>query len=278
LRTLGFDYLDGTNGLKKNIKKGLKFFERAAELGDADAQGGLADIYYNGNIVPESFEKAIYYAEKGADQGVLTSQCLLADMIMHSPDFNSVEGNEKVLKLLTLASYQGCHHSRGGLGSYYSRMAYKFNIGEEGWKKNTLLSVYWFGKAGEAVQVKDPLGCEAMACMADCFNEAMDHIWYPREDATRGYSDVPFFTWVLAKGGQYTAEMEWSKPWKSQCANCNKVSQEDTQLKACARCKACHYCSKKCQVEHWKDGHKVDCKGHWIEEFFPDLRMVLNNI
>jgi hypothetical protein len=25
-------------------------------------------------------------------------------------------------------------------------------------------------------------------------------------------------------------------------------------------------------VEHWKAGHKVDCnKGHWIEEFFPDI-------
>ena len=93
-----------------------------------------------------------------------------------------------------------------------------------------------------------------------------------------GYSHIPFCTWALAKGGSYSKQNRWSNPWKSQCANCNKASQEDKQFKACARCKAFHYCSKKCQVKHWKDGHKVDCKGHWIEEFFPNLRMTQNKM
>jgi hypothetical protein len=103
LQGIGRDYLKGTNGIEKNTKKGLKFLERAAELGDAEAQNNLAMEFSSGKSVPECLEKARYYAEKGADQGSSAAQSTLAEMIMHSPDYNSVEGNEKVFKLLTLA-------------------------------------------------------------------------------------------------------------------------------------------------------------------------------
>ena len=29
---------------------------------------------------------------------------------------------------------------------------------------------------------------------------------------------------------------------------------------------------EKCKKKHWKAGHKQDCKAHWIESFFPNLR------
>lgn len=41
------------------------------------------------------------------------------------------------------------------------------------------------------------------------------------------------------------------------CANCDKQSDPDTNLKLCAKCRATHYCSRTCQTAHWKVHKKV---------------------
>ena len=111
-------------------------------------------------------------------------------------------------------------------------------------------------------------------------------IWHPRARLEArvvvfpGHLHISFCMWALGKGGQwYSTELNFSNPWIDVCANCGlrpqqqqHQNQEKEQFKFCARCRSFNYCSKKCQVVHWKAGHKVDCKGHWIEEFFPDIR------
>ena len=44
------------------------------------------------------------------------------------------------------------------------------------------------------------------------------------------------------------------------CANlgCDK-HQTGRQLFRCSKCKVMHYCSKECQIRHWKRGHKNEC-------------------
>lgn len=32
------------------------------------------------------------------------------------------------------------------------------------------------------------------------------------------------------------------------------------EFKKCSRCKQACYCSKECQLQHWKNGHKKECK------------------
>ena len=45
------------------------------------------------------------------------------------------------------------------------------------------------------------------------------------------------------------------------CASCNQVSPPGTKFQACKRCKEAHYCSRECQVYHWKKGgHRQNCK------------------
>ena len=147
------------------------------------------------------------------------------------------------------------------------------------WRKNLLLSLYWYGKSAE-MEKKNPKGCKSLPKMAVYLHLAMTVLWHRQHGRYRGplpgYSHVPFCTWALAKGGHHHKSFIFSKSpfacWKHKCANCNIMSEEMEEFKVCARCKAFYYCSKKCQVEHWKAGHKVDCKGHWIEEFFPDIR------
>ena len=42
---------------------------------------------------------------------------------------------------------------------------------------------------------------------------------------------------------------------------CQKKGETvENGLQRCARCKVTSYCSKDCQVKHWKSGHSVDCK------------------
>eukprot|EP01029_Cantina_marsupialis_P029719 TRINITY_DN782068_c0_g1_i1.p1 TRINITY_DN782068_c0_g1~~TRINITY_DN782068_c0_g1_i1.p1 ORF type:complete len:188 (-),score=68.06 TRINITY_DN782068_c0_g1_i1:224-787(-) len=46
------------------------------------------------------------------------------------------------------------------------------------------------------------------------------------------------------------------------CSNpsCENVEQKAGQFSKCSACKSVHYCSKECQVTHWKSGHKAECK------------------
>ena len=38
------------------------------------------------------------------------------------------------------------------------------------------------------------------------------------------------------------------------------VNNEIGEFKSCSRCKQVYYCSKECQLQHWKNGHKNVCK------------------
>lgn len=37
-------------------------------------------------------------------------------------------------------------------------------------------------------------------------------------------------------------------------------NNEIGEFKNCSRCKATCYCSKDCQIAHWRNGHKQECK------------------
>jgi hypothetical protein len=43
---------------------------------------------------------------------------------------------------------------------------------------------------------------------------------------------------------------------EAECSNCG---EEAAQLMKCGRCKGPQYCSKACQVQHWKAEHKAEC-------------------
>ena len=272
-------YVDGVDGfqqgVKKNIKKGMKLFKRAATLGNALAQDELARRYQWGDSGPaKDIEMARHYAEKGAVQGGPHSQAIVATKLWESTDVNSND-EEEAFHLMTLSAFQGCCHGRLGLGKIYETRHQRMTPGDADWRKAIMLSVYWYGKAAE-VELKNERGCYSLTWMALHLDIAMRECWHRRDesawDPLTGYSHVPFYIWALEKGGVYTTELKLSNCWKNVCANCGQFRKVKNQLKACARCKAFYYCSKKCQVEHWKAGHKVDCKGHWIEEFFPEMR------
>jgi hypothetical protein len=276
LRDVADGYMNGTSVLKQNIKKAMQFYKRAADLGNTQAQDQLAFYYFNGygdSGTTKSLKKAKYYAEKAAYQGAAHSQYILAVLLMET------DPDEEVFQLLTLAAFQGHQKARFALGDTHEQMfQYMSSVRDAAWRKELLLGLYWYGKSAE-VEKKNPEGRKSLPKVVLHLDLAMTILWHPRDDDNHGplpgYSHVPFCIWALTKGGQQTPLIYSKSPfdcWKNRCANCDERSEKKNKFKACACCRAFHYCSKRCQVEHWKSGHKVDCKGHWVEEFFPDIR------
>ena len=57
------------------------------------------------------------------------------------------------------------------------------------------------------------------------------------------------------RGARKTCAMD-----RKTCGNCGRRSKEGETFNHCSRCKVVAYCSKACQVHHWKNGHKQACQ------------------
>jgi hypothetical protein len=44
------------------------------------------------------------------------------------------------------------------------------------------------------------------------------------------------------------------------CAACGTHETTRRPLKTCTRCHTARYCNSDCQMNHWKEGHKRECK------------------
>lgn len=45
---------------------------------------------------------------------------------------------------------------------------------------------------------------------------------------------------------------------RSKCSSysCENVESHPREFKVCSLCEIVKYCSRECQIQHWKDGHK----------------------
>ena len=64
---LGDIYSVGGNGVTKNPKKALEWYEKAAKLGYSNALDRLGHTYMKGDLVPSDYFKAIEYFEKSLE-------------------------------------------------------------------------------------------------------------------------------------------------------------------------------------------------------------------
>ena len=86
MASVGFFYVEhGEN--EEEIKKGIRFLEKAANAEDKEAEKRAADalgkIYYNGGKVPEDPDRAVYWIRKGAERGALESMVQLGTMYLN---------------------------------------------------------------------------------------------------------------------------------------------------------------------------------------------------
>ena len=47
---------------------------------------------------------------------------------------------------------------------------------------------------------------------------------------------------------------------QKSCAWCERVEKQGERFNCCSRCKVVYYCSKTCQRDHWRNGHRDTCQ------------------
>lgn len=72
------------DGVKKDAAQAFKIMQSAADLGHADAMGGLGYFYSQGISAPKDPEKALEWFRKGAEKGSAKSQYNLGTSLMKS--------------------------------------------------------------------------------------------------------------------------------------------------------------------------------------------------
>ena len=102
--------------------------------------------------------------------------------------------------------------------------------------------------------------------LAGCLVELHHNVFGRGDDCIPGYSPIPRALALFKKSAEKMSEghavakmlKQIETSAKAACANCGKAAGH---LKTCVKCTCTWYCSKDCQVQHWKagGGHKTDC-------------------
>jgi TPR repeat protein len=123
-------------GVDKDLKKAVYWFEKAATQGHIDAQFRLYEIYYGGGI-GQDLQKAAYWCEKAAEQGKAVAQFKLA--LMYKNGEGVYKDLQKAAYWYEKAATQGDEDAQYNLGIMY----YK----GEGVEKDFGKAAHWWEKA-----------------------------------------------------------------------------------------------------------------------------------
>lgn len=123
--------------MQGNVKKSIILFEEAADLGNAEAQNALGEIYYYGSGVRKDYRKAFFWLQKAAEQGVAAAQVNLG--VLYEGGLSVEQNFDKALFWYQKAAYQNYPIGQGNLG-----MAFLCGMGVE---KDEEKAVYWLEKA-----------------------------------------------------------------------------------------------------------------------------------
>jgi TPR repeat protein len=232
-------------GVPKDCEAAIQWLTKAAEQGSSDAMAELASMWLDGDDVPKSLDKAWKWALMAGRQGNAPGQsrCGLIE---------GQWGNVAAAwQWLTLSAAQGWADVQAKLGDWFYR-------GEGA--PSPFKAYYWFKKAalqrsGIAQSRLSNLVVK-LAQMIHGGNITID-----------GYCPLPeshfwaqkAFDELVAQGKPVSLEERERNNFAKVCAWCRDSPSDTVTVRKCVQCQAFGYCSKKCQLAHWKNGHKVDC-------------------
>ena len=84
-------------------------------------------------------------------------------------------------------------------------------------------------------------------------SNAMARKWWLKAALQEDESAIKNLNMLDQKEGKTT-------PTLPCCANCGTNKTTRRPLNACSQCHTTHYCNRECQMNHWRAGHKRDCK------------------
>jgi TPR repeat protein len=124
-------------GVVQDYKQAVKWCAKAAEQGNAKAQGSLGAMYYLGEGVVRDYKQAVKWLTKAAEQGNATAQLHLG--ICYSRGKGVVQDYIEAVKWCAKAVEQGNARAQHNLGIYY--------IEGKGVTRDYKEALKWFKKA-----------------------------------------------------------------------------------------------------------------------------------
>jgi len=135
---IGFMYSHG-QGVKKDYVEAVKWFREASEQGNAPAQSHLGSMYALGLGVTKDYAEALKWFRMAADQGDAPAQVLLSGMYL---DGEGVPKDTKeAIKWLRMAADQGYDFAQVSMGIAYRN--------GEGVPRDIEEATKWFKKAAD---------------------------------------------------------------------------------------------------------------------------------
>ncbi len=116
-RALGVIYYEG-KGVTQSFTEAVKWYRSAAELGDAEAQVNLGTLYFKGDGVPQNYAEAAKWFRRAADQGSARAQYSLG--VMYLGGQGVPQNAAEAVKWFQLASGRGLAQASDALGRMYS--------------------------------------------------------------------------------------------------------------------------------------------------------------
>ena len=215
------------------------------EKGKAWAQTHLANKYKFGAGVRRSYKEAIHYHEMAIKQGDPNAMCELADMYEHGEGV--AKSSKKATELLTMAARRGHMTAQYNAGIHYEN-----GVGvAQSYKKATDFYALAANQGFALAQVS--LGTSYVHGQGVAQSNSKAREWWLKAALQEHEDAIENLKILDEQEGKTT-------PTLACCAACGRPTSTRRPLRSCPQCLVAQYCSRECQVKHWKDGHKRECK------------------
>ena len=115
----GNDFYSGRNGCRQDYAEAVRWYQMAAERGNAEAQGSLGWMYERGHGVPKDDAEAVRWYHKAAEQGNAVAQHFLGRMYEEGRGVS--KDDSEAVRWYRKAAEQGNAEAQGCLGWMYER-------------------------------------------------------------------------------------------------------------------------------------------------------------
>ena len=259
---VGKRMIRGTAGFNKQETVGLKWIKKAAAQNDPSALHYLSLLHRDGfaSVLDMSQEEANELLMKSANLGYATANASLARFYFTGQHGFEEDPGEAIFRATVAYALDASNDLAAMTLGFYLKP-------EQATEPSPYLDCYYLNIA--ANKETDGMAC----CLySEALVDLSKHLYNSR-DKIPGFNVAPAAFFWLRKSrdmGYNDARMmmkEWESVGQRYCHNCSKEVKTGEKFKQCSKCKAQWYCSKECQVEAWKAGHKKDCKRAAILKF-----------
>ena len=255
-------YFEESRFSKEMSAKALDMLRKSAEGGYPEAQAKLGFFYQSGagGFVHKSEEDALKWFEMAASKGHIMAHYNLSHLYAKKGSSH----DDKVLDVLTFAAHHGVVEAQMMIGNDY--MGGSPPGSGLGLPMSYERAKYWLQKAAHVdVETLRQLRCTGV------YHKYSLNLLSLLQQNLDGYVDVvgesrvpEILYWngkAIDVGSYSQQDLEMANMLhslgKQQCILCKRRSKD---LKRCTKCKWASYCGRECQLSHWKEGHKAECK------------------